>query len=89
MNLPRAISGCTVVRDQTTDRLGGVLAGVGSLEAGSVAGSAVDRRAHSLGLWGLVVSREQRSASVLRDDGTSLDNASTVGLDDPVEMVIA
>jgi hypothetical protein len=88
MNLPRAISGCTVLRDQTTDRLGGVLARVGSLEAGSMAGSAVDR-AHSLGLWGLVVSREQRSASVLRDDGASLDNASTVGLDDLVEMVIA
>ena len=88
MNLPRAISGCRVLRDQTTDRLGGVLAGVGSLGAGSVAGSAVDR-AHSLSLSGLVDSREQRSASVLRDEGASLDNASTVGLDDLVEMVIA
>jgi hypothetical protein len=88
MNLPRAISGRRVLRDQTTDRLGVVRARVGSLEAGSVAGSAVDR-AHSLGLWGLVVSREERCASVLRDEGASLDNASTVGLDDPVEMVIA
>lgn len=67
MNLPRAISGRRVLRDRMRDRLGVVQAGIGSLEAGSVAGSAVDR-AHSLGLSGLVDSREERSVSVLRDE---------------------
>lgn len=85
MNLSRAISGCRVLRGRTRG-VGGVLTAVVSLEAGSVADSAVER-AHSLRLSGLVDSRERRSASVLRHEGASLDNASTVGLD-LVELVI-
>ena len=88
MNLPRAISACGELRGQTTDRLGGVLAGVGRLEVGSVVGAAVDQ-AHSLGLAGPADSREQRSSSIFREQIASFDDMSLVGIDYPAEMVIA